>query len=343
MKYKIYIFLFLLLPLLSSCIEIETNINIRGSMEFTKSIKISSNRALVSPDGNYLYTLTTSEDIYDCSLINQWDISSGTIKKTYLPDNYFREDFWHFTSMALNPDGKYLAGSGVFINQGRIHSLVIWDVETGKEVFSINPETNYKLIQFTPDGRKIYMMKKLDRIDIIELLGTGFNSYREDSLLLQNSDYSFYRNMTFSKDGKYLSFDVPSFIKLKESPTVVNNLYGNFAVLNPSTERLIVSWLYDIEVYNLANLEKISSFEDEIINKNTAMGISPDGKYFATSYTADGSGSSSVYGLQVFSAKNGELIAGMTVDYPAEELRFINENSFYTLSFGKFYIYHFSE
>ncbi len=343
MKNKTFLLLFLLLPLLSSCIEIESNISFSGSIDLIKSIKISNNSVVVSPDANYLYGLTSSEDIYSCSNISQWDISSGTMKRTFLPDNYFREDFWHFTSMALTPDGKYLAGSGVFINQGRFYSLVIWDVETGKEVFSINPGTSYKLIQFTPDGRKLYMMKKTDRFDIIELLGTGFKSYRQDSILLQTTDFSTCRNMTFSQDGRYLSFDTPSFIKLKESPANVNHFYGNYAVLNPARDRLIVSWLDDIEVYDIANMKKISSFEDALIDENTAMGISPESKYFATSYTIDEAGKNPEYGLQVWSAKNGELIAGMVVDYPAVELRFLSEKSFYTLSYGKFYIYNFNE
>lgn len=331
MKLKFFLLIGLLIPLLNSCLKMESSLSYNGSL--TQKITMQSmNRADITPSGRYVVGLTYNEDIYSCSNISQWDGLTGQKIRTYLPDNYYREDFWHFTSLAVSPDGKYVAGSGVFINMGRTYYLVLWDIETGKEVFSINPATNYSAMRFTPDGKKLYLMNGRDRFDIIEFLSDNMNYYKQDSLIFKAEDYQDHNRFYFTKDANIIYFDTPVILDLSKKPLTTSYYNGQSCAVYPDGKKMIVTWLKEIYVYNVKTLNKISSFIDEYVILNDKVVISPSGKYFITAYEADGENNTTDYGLQVFSGKDAKLITRIKDIYYPLEIKFIDDNRILVVS-----------
>lgn len=343
MKTKYKLALLLIIPIISSCIEIENSITFSGNI--SKEITYQGmNYADITSDGKYIIGATlTNARLQNGTLIWKSDAATGSFIKSYYPSNYFREDFWYFESMDLSKDGKYVAASGIFEYMGKTKYLIVWDIESGKEVFSINPDKVYTSIKWSPDRKKIFLMAQKGRFEIVEFLSDNFNYYKKDSIIYTGDDYHDHNRFYLSPNADFIYFDSPSFINLKIKPYTIHTFLGSYGALFPQTDKMLVLRTNEIGVYNTNDLNQISNFEDVYVDDNLIPVFSPDGKYFVTSYNYRPDGQSMEIGLQIFSAIDGRLITRVSGFQGIYEIKFIDNSRFMVVQSGKISIYNFNE
>ncbi|MBN1813282.1 MAG: protein kinase [Anaerolineae bacterium] len=99
----------------------------------------------VSPDGQRLLT----GDMADVTVL--WDVQRGEVIRRFAGDAVAVSP----NSVAFSPDGKYaLVGSGDAFGDSGAKSLVLWDIETGREIRRFEGHRSLiRSVAFSPDGR----------------------------------------------------------------------------------------------------------------------------------------------------------------------------------------------
>ncbi len=98
-----------------------------------------------SPDGRYLLTGDMADQVV------LWDIRHGVAIRRFEGDAVAVSP----NSVAFSPDGKYaLIGSGDAFGSSGARSLVLWDVENGREIRRFEGHSEIlRSVAFSPDGR----------------------------------------------------------------------------------------------------------------------------------------------------------------------------------------------
>jgi WD40 repeat protein len=160
-----------------------------------------------SPDGRILaVSFEPQPDREDA--VHIFDVESGKRIRTMHPSTYTEGPFFFFNG------GKYLA-----YGEGYMASLVVHDVETGKQVQRFKLNAVYAL---SPDGKSLAAGTREKELKIIDMK-TG----REMKVL--ESARGFHRRLVYSPDGRYLAAfsDDGLFIWDVEAGEVVRQLKGN--------------------------------------------------------------------------------------------------------------------
>ncbi|XOV92404.1 MAG: caspase family protein [Bacteroidota bacterium] len=147
------------------------------------------------------------------------------------------------TVLTVSPDGKWLASGGYD------RTIVLWDIETGKELRRITQEGYLRALEFSPNGNLIGSVSEEGSAVIYDL--TSGKAVR-----VLSAESVYYRNLRFLPDGKRF----------------ITSVGAGTATL----------WTLDKE-------EPIGQFEGDrfncINNCQHAMDVSPDGKWMIISNT----------------------------------------------------------
>lgn len=109
------------------------------------------NSAALSPDGKVFAAPDISRTIVDVSL---WSVATGKRLRTLAYDTVDRGDEApYFNTLRFSPDGKYLAGTGSYM-EGPGH-LTLWTVATGKPKWGRTFADYGSAIAWSPDGSRI--------------------------------------------------------------------------------------------------------------------------------------------------------------------------------------------
>ncbi|MGK7935571.1 MAG: WD40 repeat domain-containing protein [Xenococcaceae cyanobacterium] len=109
-----------------------------------------------------LLSFSTDESLLasaDAQAIVIWSLETGEVLHI-LPGHYSSESKMEIapTSLSFSPDGRFLASSTW--SQGLLtpeKSVIVWDVTTGKEIFSLSNQTGCRQIIFDSEGEKLYL------------------------------------------------------------------------------------------------------------------------------------------------------------------------------------------
>ncbi|MEM8830577.1 MAG: hypothetical protein AAGE96_14645 [Cyanobacteria bacterium P01_G01_bin.19] len=124
-----------------------------SNAELTNILETSSTPNIIrfSPDGKILASV-------DSEKISLWDTDNGTIQREF-PSHYSSEYDLEIPSTAISfsPDSRFLASSTWsqgFLSPDR--SLIVWDIKTGEEVFSLEESEGCRQVLFDPTGEIFY-------------------------------------------------------------------------------------------------------------------------------------------------------------------------------------------
>ncbi len=112
----------------------------------------------ISPDGKlallgcYPYGTPSGED--DWTRLQVWDVAKGEVRLSFAGQKGSL-----YGPAAFSADGK-LAISNKFDETNRKGYLVLWEVDTGKEIRTIEGSAHGTTITFTPDGKSILSMEE---------------------------------------------------------------------------------------------------------------------------------------------------------------------------------------
>ena len=117
-----------------------------------------------------------------------WDVASGKVLQTVT-----HPYAWHFRSIVLSPDGRWLATCG----EGDVYTR-IWDTSTGKLLRALRNDNHAWGLQFSPSGK---------RLAIGDTLGVRLVDARSGKLLHRiEAPYRYgWPRFVFSKDGRLLA------------------------------------------------------------------------------------------------------------------------------------------
>ena len=181
-----------------------------------------------SPDGRSLAAMPQSR-ITEKGQVSIWNVRDG--KEVH----HWTHPFGHAMSAAFSPDGKQVAIGGAR------WGLVLWDMETGKEVRRLTPHGGVYQIAFSPDGKTLATASPRGAIRLWDA--------RTGKILpaSADADMQYVSRLRFSADGKRLFADA-----------------GACLVWDPSTGR---------EVRRFADPE---AFDFKLPNGRRNLVLSPD-------------------------------------------------------------------
>jgi len=271
----------------------ETEIDIFPGMDHTENI----NAIAFSPDGKFL--VSGSND----NTVKIWDTESGRELRTFIGHDK------EVLSVAFSPDGKIIAsgsketdfrqdsvGEGSYLNG----TLKIWDVQSGKELFSIRhggfQKNAYGIenITFSPDGTRVAITSAVKHggytFSVIRIYNTKtgnlLNTLYGDRKIKSNYFYS----LDFSPDGKNIIATEENgygkyLIRILNINTGKVLLAINpgenkisSAVYCPDGKKILVLYDTSILIYDLQTGKQIHELKTEDGYKGR-VSYSPDGKY----------------------------------------------------------------
>lgn len=146
-----------------------------------------------SPDGRYLVRSSENDMIYVC------DVLTGQTVKTLEGAKGWVD------SISSSPDGKYIVASRGWRSEKAIvrgepyeRSIILWDYETGKQLWERDSQGKTTFVRFSPDGKFIAVWNDTDAV--IFLLETINGNQLKSISVHSEAVYS----VNFSPDGKYL-------------------------------------------------------------------------------------------------------------------------------------------
>ena len=139
-----------------------------GTARFTITHQDAVASTIFSPDGTLL--ATSSSD----ATATLWNIDTKEIRWTFTHERQKESvtfDSGHVETfnrggigyIAFSPDGKYLVTTG----QRMDYSAVLWDVETGEQLWCVTHEKRIDAVAFSPDGRSIAAYYGDDTISVL--------------------------------------------------------------------------------------------------------------------------------------------------------------------------------
>ncbi len=134
----------------------------------------------------------------DPQVIVIWSLATGEILNI-LPGHYSSESKMEIvpTSLSFSPDGRFLASSTW--SQGLLtpeKSVIIWDVTTGEEIFSVNNHAGCRQVSFDSEGEKLYLACN-SGIEVWQL--------EEKKQIASFNDGYPVETMALSRDGKVMA------------------------------------------------------------------------------------------------------------------------------------------
>lgn len=125
---------------------------------------------LFSPDGRRLATGSLD------GTAKLWDVETGKQFRSFAHPEYRRPlafpsghtEIYNeggIRCVAFSPDGKFLATGGLY----RDRDVKLWDIEQGKQLWSINFEESAESITFSPDGRYIATHFTADVVHVLRI------------------------------------------------------------------------------------------------------------------------------------------------------------------------------
>ena len=134
----------------------------------------------------------------DSQVIIIWSLETGEIL-SILPGHYSSESKMEIapTSLSFSPDGRFLASSTW--SQGLLtpeKAVIVWDTNTGEEIFSLNNNGGCRQVIFDSEGEKLYLACN-SGIEIWQI--------EEKKQIASFSDSYPVETMTLSSDGKVMA------------------------------------------------------------------------------------------------------------------------------------------
>ena len=272
-----------------------------GTACFTITHQDSVSSTTFSPDGTLL--ATSSSD----ATATLWDIDTAEIRWTFTHERQEKSvtfDSGHVETfnrggignIAFSPDGKYVATVG----QRMDYSAVLWDVETGEQLWCVTHEKRIDAVAFSPDGTSVATYHEDDTVSVLcvadgiliprAIHAAAWNKI-DRNLSIDHDEDGWGRRVRFSPDGKHLAelkmagnslilWDVNTGKKIKEFDEVSGS--ARTLVFSPDGRCLGLSCTAypEYDTIELWDEEKRASFTHSGLVDTVAM--SPDGMCLAT-------------------------------------------------------------
>jgi len=242
-------------------------------------------RIAICPDG---YTLVAIglKTIVIC------DLRTGKVINTYPGDPSFS------TTLALSPDGKILATTGVFLTEDQ--EIYLWNVQTGDVLNTFEGDKGDRSIVFSPDGQTLFSAAEESRRIKAWNMHTGrcFRTLKGQSvvqsLALSLNGQTLASTGTYEdkSDHKIELWDLHSEKQLK---TIVGPPSIHFLDLTVSPDGQVVACAcYDgkVRIWNPYTSKLLNTFQAYEGPVTRAL-ISPDGQTLVTTGSEDKSTSTS--------------------------------------------------
>jgi WD40 repeat protein len=128
------------------------------------------------------------------SALTIWDLQTGRDVRTIGPAT----DGFRIKNIDVSPDGGSVAVGG-WIESGSYGGEVarMWDMQTGKELFTIRHPFDVTEVEVTPDGEHLLTLSFDERVRIVDRVGRVVRVLREDGLPFFGA--------RFSPDGRLLA------------------------------------------------------------------------------------------------------------------------------------------
>ena len=168
-----------------------------------------------SPDGTLL--ATSSSD----ATATLWDIDTEKIRWTFTHERQEKSvtfDSGHVETfnrggigyIAFSPDGQYFVTAG----QRMDYSAVLWNVETGKQLWCVTHEKRIDAVAFSPDGTSMAMYYEDDTVSVLRvadgsMIPRAIHAEKwckiKTNLSIDHDEDGWGRRVRFSPDGKHLA------------------------------------------------------------------------------------------------------------------------------------------
>lgn len=228
---------------------------------------------VLSSDAKLLATNGESEGNETLAI---WGVQSGKRLQTLVI-----KEIQYICPMAFSPDGKRIAAVGhrQAGDHGADHLYRVWDLSSGKEIFSTVVRNNHSsdLLAFSPDGKRLLASFNSN------LEGMYCWDISSERRVWQNKDIGGY-SMVFAPDGKILtSQQRPQAVDLATGRTVPMektppiNEYTRLA-LTPDGRTLLLSTAESVIVWDMVHDKELATLQgagEEIV-------VLPDGKSIIT-------------------------------------------------------------
>lgn len=206
----------------------------------------------------------TGDLIVGYHVFEVWDVNTGQQVRA------FGSQVCCINRFALSPTGEFLA---IVERRGYLSRLRIWDVNTEREILTLDIDFYKVVLAFKPDGHTLAFNTGVS----IRLLNLITHKFDQDINLAEPIETMFFssdsRTLIFEDSGpvELLDLETGQFQRFKQEPT------GIAMALSPDGLNLaVISFDGSIQIWNLTTGENWQTFESEL-NANQVI-FSPDGE-----------------------------------------------------------------